>query len=180
MIHGAPRLYADEGSFNMRGKRIVTTAIIALVVGGLTWVSAKQRKGGSSLTADDYVEIQQLYARYNNAIDSGDAEGYAATFVPDGTFNTFTGHDALVGFINDWRGKMNGATRRHWNTNLTITGTPEGASGSVYLMLVDVSTRPPSIVAEAKYDDQLVKTPDGWRFKKRVTKADTAPAPEKK
>ncbi len=43
------------------------------------------------LSAQDYFEIQQLYARYNNAIDSGDAEGWAATFTSDGVFNTFVG-----------------------------------------------------------------------------------------
>jgi len=150
------------------------TAILALLlVGGCVgWLYGQQRKATGSLTADDYTEIQQLYARYNHAIDSGDAEGWAATFVPDGTFNTFTGHDALVGFIHNWHDHLNGANRRHWNSNLLITGTPEGANGSVYLLLIDVSTHPPSIATAAKYDDQLVKTPQGWRFKKRATKAD--------
>jgi hypothetical protein len=161
-----------------------TFAIVmtALVMGGASWILAQSR--GGRLSADDYIEIQQLYARYNNAIDSGDAEGYAATFVPDGTFNTFTGHDALVGFIHNWREKMGGANRRHWNTNLTITPTADGAAGSVYLLLVDVGARPPAIQAAAKYEDQLVKTADGWRFKKRVTHgegpAPAAPATEKK
>ncbi len=62
------------------------------------------------------------------AIDTGDAEGYAATFTPDGVFNTFKGHDALVGFIHNWHDKMGGANRRHWNTNLLITPTAEGAT----------------------------------------------------
>lgn len=152
----------------------------ALILGSLTWVRAQSR---GKLTADDYVEIQQLYARYNNAIDSGDAEGYAATFIPEGVFNTFNGHDALVGFIHRWRESMGGENRRHWNTNLTITPTPEGAAGSVYLLLVDVGVRPPAIQAAAKYEDQLVKTPDGWRFKKRVTHNEGPPpagAPGKK
>ena len=103
---------------------LVATLLVAM--GGLAW--AQQRK----LSADDYVEIQQLYARYNNAIDSGDAEGYAATFTPDGVFNNFNGHDALVGFIKAWREKMGCANRRHWNTNLLITPTAEGASGSTW------------------------------------------------
>src|SRR5271165_2755294 len=131
-------------------KRAVLAALgAALILGSVSWIHAQSR---GKLTGDDYVEIQQLYARYNNAIDSGDAEGYAATFVPDGVFNTFTGHDALVGFINDWRGKMNGGAQRHWNTNLTIMPSAEGATGTVYLMLVNVSTKPPSITAVAKYD----------------------------
>jgi hypothetical protein len=64
---------------------------------------------GRKLTADDYIEIQQLYAQYNIAIDSGHAEGYAATFTPDGVFNTSNGHDALVRFIHRWRETMKGA-----------------------------------------------------------------------
>ncbi len=156
-------------------KRAVWAAVAtAVVLGSVSWVAAQSRKGG--LTADDYIEIQQLYARYNNAIDSGDAEGYAATFVPDGVFNTFNGHDALVGFIHSWRDRMGGANRRHWNTNLTILPSAEGASGSVYLLLVDVSVRPPAIQAAAKYEDSLVKTPEGWRFKKRATKNEGPPA----
>ena len=129
----------------------------------------------SGLSAQDYAEIQQLYARYNIAIDSGDAEGWAATFTPDGVFNTFTGHDALVGFVKMWREKLNGATRKHWNTNLQITGNGKEASGYVYLMLVDFSTKPPSILTTATYTDSLIKTKDGWRFTKRITKGDSAP-----
>jgi SnoaL-like domain len=168
----------------MMHKPIALAALgVALISGSLAPVSAQSH---GKLTADDYVEIQQLYARYNNAIDSGDAEGYAATFTPDGVFNTFNGHDALVGFIHRWHDSMGGANLRHWNTNLTITPTPDGAGGSVYLLLVNVGVRPPAIQAAAKYEDQMVKTPDGWRFKKRVTKnegpppASAAAAPEKK
>ena len=153
----------------MTRRNLTAFAAIVLAGAGLSYGQARK------LTADDYIEIQQLYAQYNNAIDSGDAEGYAGTFVPDGVFNTFNGHDALVGFIHRWRDNMKGANMRHWNTNLTIVGSAEAASGSVYLLLVDVSVRPPVITTAAKYEDQLVKTPQGWRFKKRVTKAEGAP-----
>jgi uncharacterized protein (TIGR02246 family) len=129
------------------------------------------------MTAQDYFEIQQLYARYNHAIDSGDAEGYADTFTPDGVFNNNTGREALVKFVKDtWVGRMNGATRQHWNTNLMITGDSKQAKGSVYLMLVDLSTKPVSVMTMAMYDDQLTKTPQGWRFTKRQTKRVGPPA----
>ncbi len=158
----------------MKRRRVmIAAACAALFISGAVMVSAQQHK--SSFTADDYMEIQQLYARYNNAIDSGDAEGYAATFIPDGVFNTSHGHDALVEFIHDWRDKRNGASLRHWNTNLAITPTAEGAHGTVYLMLENVGVRPPVIAAAAMYDDELVKTPQGWRFKHRVTKGDGPP-----
>ena len=134
----------------------------------------------ADLTTQDYVEIEQLYATYNHAIDSGDAEGWAATFTPDGTFNArFTGHDGLVGFIKTWREKMNGANRRHWNSNLRITPAAEGASGTVLLMLLDVGTQPASIVMTGQYTDSLVKTAGGWRFKTRQVKNDAPPAAPK-
>jgi ketosteroid isomerase-like protein len=130
----------------------------------------------SNLSAQDYMEIQQLYARYNAAIDGGDAEAYAATFTPDGVFNNFSGHEALVGFIKTWRERLNGANRRHWNANLLISGDGKNATGSVYLMLLDVSTRPATIAATATYTDTLVKTADGWRFTKRETHGDPPPS----
>ena len=96
----------------------VTT--IVLSSGG--FARAQQGAGKTALSTQDYVEIQQLYARYATAIDTGDAAGWASTFTPDGIFNNNTrGHDALVQFVHDWRDKRNGANRRHWNANLVIT-----------------------------------------------------------
>ena len=146
------------------------TAIVAFAVAG-------SAANAADLTTQDYVEIEQLYATYNHAIDSGDAEAWAATFTSDGSFNTrFTGKEGLMGFIKLWREKMNGANRRHWNSNLRITPSAEGANGTVMLMLLDVSTKPPSIASTGMYTDVLVKTPNGWRFKNRVVKGDAPPA----
>ncbi|MGH8185605.1 MAG: nuclear transport factor 2 family protein [Steroidobacteraceae bacterium] len=129
------------------------------------------------LTTQDYIDIEQLYAQYNHAIDSGDAEGWAATFTPDGTFNRFAGKDALVGFIQQWKEKMNGMNRRHWNTNLRIVPGKDGASATVFLMLLDVSQKPATIVSTGMYNDTLVKTAEGWRFKTRQTKMDAIAGP---
>ncbi|MBL8267225.1 nuclear transport factor 2 family protein [Steroidobacter sp.] len=131
----------------------------------------------AELTTQDYIDIEQLYATYNHAIDAGDGEAWAATFTPDGTFNRFAGKDALVGFIRTWREKMNGATRRHWNSNLSITPSADGANGKVMLMLLDVGTTPPAIASTGQYTDVLVKTPAGWRFKSRQVKGDAPPKP---
>jgi uncharacterized protein (TIGR02246 family) len=122
------------------------------------------------MTAQDYFEIQQLYAKYNHAIDSGDGEAYADTFTPDGVFNNNAGREALVKFVKEtWVGRMNGANRQHWNTNLMLNGDSKKATGSVYLMIVDLSTKPVSVMAMAMYADELTKTPQGWRFTKRQT-----------
>ena len=39
------------------------------------------------LSAEDYIEINQLYARYVQAIDLGDAIGWANGFTLTGSFN---------------------------------------------------------------------------------------------
>jgi SnoaL-like domain len=152
------------------------TVIALLAVFAVAAGAADAAGTAGALSAQDDFEIQQLYAKYNIAIDSGDAEGYASTFTPDGVFNTFAGHDALVGFAKMWREKLGGATRKHWNTNLQISGTSKEASGFVYLMLVDIGTKPASILATATYTDSLIKTKEGWRFTKRTTKSDVPPA----
>jgi 3-phenylpropionate/cinnamic acid dioxygenase small subunit len=146
--------------------------LLGFVAAAVTIVGFTAVARADALTTQDYIDIEQLYATYNHAIDSGDGEAWAATFTADGTFNKFAGHDQLVGFIQQWMEKMNGANRRHWNTNLRIVPGKDGASASVFLMLVDVSTK--SIVATGMYDDTLVKTANGWRFKSRQTKMDTA------
>ena len=38
------------------------------------------------MDAIEYEHIRQLLGRYNLAIDLGDADGWAATFTPDGVF----------------------------------------------------------------------------------------------
>lgn len=153
----------------MNRSSIFAALVVASLLCGVSAAAAP-------LSAQDNFEIQQLYANYNFAIDNGDAEAWAATFTPDGVFNTFAGHDALVGFIKTWREKLNGASRKHWNTNLQISGNSKEATASVYLMLVDISTKPASILMTGTYSDSLVKTKNGWRFTKRTTKADVAPA----
>ena len=155
----------------------MTKNILALVVVALfcatTGLPAQQSAG--KLTADDLVEIQQLYARYNWTLDAGDAEGYASTFTPDGVFNNNAGHDAIVKFANTFHAGL-GAHVHHWNTNLMIMPSADGATGQVYLVLVDFANKPATIATSATYADELVKTAQGWRFKKRATKGDVAPA----
>jgi hypothetical protein len=156
-------------------RRIACALAAAALAAGTTGLYAQT---AGKLTTDDLVEIQQLYARYNWTLDSGDSQGYAATFVADGVFNNNVGHDAIVKFADTFHAGL-GSHVKHWNTNLLITPSASGANGQVYLVLVDYATNPPTIFTSAAYSDELVKTPQGWRFKKRTTKGDAAPAPPK-
>ena len=163
----------------------VLAVLMGLLLGRVPWLSAQPgppprdpQRGGveqhaRALSTQDYIDIQQLYARYYTAIDSGKGEAWADTFVPDGVFNELKGRDALVNLVHDYYRNGGGNTRRHWHTNLVITATAEGATGSVYLMQVDVKARPPVIYSHSHYDDVLVKTPRGWLFKSRIRREST-------
>jgi uncharacterized protein (TIGR02246 family) len=128
----------------------------------------------ADLTAADYTAIQQLYARYNTTIDRGDAEGWAATFIPEGVFMNNKGNEALKGFVNTWHAGA-GASQRHFSADLVITPNADGATGTVSTMLMNLATKPTSVGGYVTYSDVLVKTANGWRFKSRTLKAEMAP-----
>ena len=54
---------------------------------------------GFALGATDYVEIQQLVARYGYALDTAadQGEAFARLFTPDGVFRAKTGHPFAAG-----------------------------------------------------------------------------------
>ena len=160
----------------LKGNTVIVL-LLCVIAGEMTWSYAQSSNSGA-LTGQDYAEIQQLYARYNFAVDGIDGEGVAAVYTPDGIFSEgrnrqFVGHDALVNWVNT-EVKTNHARdhRRHWNANLMITKTPEGAKAAIYLLTVNVGVTPPLILDAGRYDDTLVKTPQGWRFKTRMVQGD--------
>ena len=151
-----------------------TTLAACVLVLGMTSDALAQSGGEMRLSTEDHIAIEQLYARYNQTIDSGDHEGWAKTFADDGALGNTTGHAALAKTSQNWRDNRGGATKRHWNTNLLITGvTPEGVTARVYLMVFDGATLQASQVGV--YEDLIVKTPAGWRFKKRQLRSDPRP-----
>src|SRR5580698_9254529 len=148
-----------------------TCGAIALVLAAVTSQSATLPR----LTADDYVAIQQLYATYVFALDTGDGERLANTFTVDGEFvgSRGAGHGegerpVLKGTaaLRDMGSARAGG--RHFTANLVITPMVGGVQGNCYLLLLNVKTSPASVVETAIYDDKLVKTTQGWRFVRRV------------
>jgi ketosteroid isomerase-like protein len=106
-------------------------------------------------------EILQLLYRYNHAIDSGDAEGWAALFTDDGVFEVagqvMSGREAMVGFASG----VNGL--RHVVANPVVEVVGDTATVQAYLFAFGGTT----MVISGSYEDQLVRKPDGWRFAKR-------------
>ena len=163
-------------------KKLVGVLVVCVVVLAL-FVSQQVGQTAPALTALDYAEIEQLYARYAFSADwdHDDGEMWAGTFTEDGVFDVsaaseqrgpklIQGHEELKA---SW--SLDNAihkTPRHFTTNILIEPTPEGARGSAYVIIVggaeDGQGQRPFIRAKGTYDDELVKTDEGWRFKKRI------------
>ena len=141
----------------------VRTCLVALTL--VVSLGAANPVSAEELSAEDHAEIHQLYARYVQAIDFGDAIAWADTFEPDGSFgDSVTGRDALVAFAERYH-EENGSEPRHWYTALVLTPTAEGAEGRCYALTFNSSTR--RLMWSGTYKDALVKTSAGWRFSSR-------------
>ena len=117
---------------------------------------------------EDRDEILQLLYRYNHAIDSGDAHGWAGTFTADGVFDVAgqvrSGQDELAAFAAGVHGY------RHTVVNPVVDVAGDAATVRAYWVVYQGT----AVAAVGTYEDEVVRTPGGWRFAKRVSTPDTA------
>ena len=123
----------------------------------------------------DQLEIRELVARYNYAIDEGRPEEWVATFVSDGTFEStalgkHTGPEALLAFAQGYSAAVTG---RHCTSDFVIDVDGDEARSRCYLIAIN-NAGTPAVSVTAVYDDVLRRTPDGWRFVHRKVTPDTA------
>lgn len=138
-------------------------------------------RSGSSIHDRARVEILDLYARYAMYADASAGEAYAALFAENGEIVMgslrITGRPALAQRINS-----------KGNQTIHLQGSPVLVQLSADRM---VARTPVVLGARAKavssgtglpepptfgfsfYDDELIRTPSGWRFVRRIAR----PAP---
>ena len=128
----------------------------------------------SKLSAEDYCEIQNLYAYYNLCSDAGDAEGYASCFTADGVLMLggdfrLQGRANFVAFKQKDSAGRGGRYRRHWNGSLHLEKIAEGTvRGRCYLHAYNGAPGEfPALADVAVYEDRIVKVAEGWRFAER-------------
>ena len=158
--------------------------IVCGLLGGLgsAWIYAQQQRlpeTTNMLSAQDYLEVQQLYYLYSRDVDPGSQNNAARLYTSDGVFDLGgskqAGEKALREFYETSTRQVFTAGERHLTSNLTVVPTKDGAHGSAYMIQVERldEGRPVQITLFGKYEDDLVKTPAGWRFKTRVWRSDT-------
>ena len=160
-------------------RTLLLTSVIGLTMAGSAWSASADLNAafgiqGQMVSTEDYLQIEQLYARNFHAIDTGSGVAFADTFTEDGELVNGQGPGRANADRSPRKGRQalilagsNGGAR-HLMTNLVVNRTAEGAKGSIYLLMYNVRTIPATFVETAIYDDTLVKTPQGWRFKRRV------------
>ena len=144
--------------------------VFAVAVGGQQKSAAQSQT--PTLTALDYIEIQQLVSSYPYGLDGNtdNGESYANLFAPGAVFGRprTEGHENLKALANT---QPRGAKYvRHFITNHVIEPAPGGAIGKEYAVIIDIGENgsPSGIALGGRYDDEYVKTPQGWKFKNRT------------
>ena len=104
---------------------------------------------------------------------------YANLFAPGAVFSRprTEGHENLAALANT---QPHGAHyTRHFITNHVIEPAPGGAIGKEYAVIIDIGENgnPGGIALGGRYDDEYVKTPQGWRFKTRTFTPSRAEVP---
>ena len=109
--------------------------------------------------SDDRSDIRDLLARYCVYLDLGDADRWAALFTPDAVYQVygreFTGHDGLRAMANAAPGGF------HLGGQPMIDVDGDRAQTMRNLLFVEQGS---GASRRALYDDDLVRTEDGWRI----------------
>ena len=109
------------------------------------------------------------------SLDSGadNGQAYARLFSADGAFvrangELVTGREALAATAQRVMKGPLGIS--HLIVNHVIEPTADGAIGKQYVIVIDHHTdgKPSTIFLGGQYQDEYVKTPQGWRFKTRT------------
>ena len=121
----------------------------------------------------DKQHIRELQNRYSYAIDSGHYDNLDVMFTPDATYNFLTGStdniEALKKTIQDALQPL--TTSQHINGNQWAEIEGDRARAGCYFtvhMFKEGLADGEHFEMGGRYDDELLRTPDGWRFTSRT------------
>jgi hypothetical protein len=169
-------------------KSVLLVTIGLAVAGGLLAQQTGQPR--PSLNPQDYIDIEQLVARYVHAVDRCTNGGYdyADLYTDDGEFSvaeawgaapeerrfSAKGRDALAvaagGGPDGCRdpSSLLGYGIHHVSTAHVITATASGAIGMSTLLALGVGRKQKTIELLGGYEAVDARRADGWRFQSRV------------
>jgi uncharacterized protein (TIGR02246 family) len=161
--------------------RMMTSLVVAVFA--LSASAAFADDAAALREAQDRAAIEALMWRYVRALDSMDADGYAAVFTEDGTFRSGStehkGHAEMKGMIADLKKTRDEraaagtaqAPMYHViaNHQITFTGPNEARYDSYWMTVFGAAGRetPVRVAAAGRGVDQLVRVNGQWLIKNR-------------
>ena len=124
-------------------------------------------------TLEDKFAIEELIARYNQSLDSGDYATWVACWaddaVLDGIGKLLTGRAQIQAFADQYEGstrsKINGL--KHYTVNILSSVVGDRATSSSYLQLVNTTDKGVKIIFTGRYEDDLKRVDGQWQFARR-------------
>lgn len=117
---------------------------------------------------EDELAIGQLRARYCHLLDDMQWPDFVDLFTEDGSFEGLSrvqGRAALMQFFSVDVPRI---AERFWHfcSNGTVDLAGDTATGRISMEYLSV-TQGRSYISAGHYDDVMVRTPDGWKFRSR-------------
>jgi len=161
-----------------------------LLAAGLVWAAMApapagaredhEPRGGRQAyqgTVQDFVDINQLFARYDFTIDNGDATGWAKVFTPDGVFRDPSwcaiGREQLAGVVSSEKHGMGSDRRAHHVPTIGPINYLDRDHATVHSTVMVVTEKGAGhpdggISITGSYDDTLVRRDGHWLFAYRL------------
>jgi hypothetical protein len=123
----------------------------------------------------DKAQIADVLIRYATGIDFKDWALLRTCWTRDvdcdyGDVGRYSGVDAISGLMEQLHSSMGPTYHRLSNFTITVDGDRATARSYVFAHLQAVPGDPATWVeALGHYDDELARTPDGWRIARRTT-----------
>lgn len=128
----------------------------------------------SSLVRNEIENTINLYAL---GYDDGDMALVENTLTPDAVLSMrvadgdlvgpFEGRQAIMELFRSASHSQQDQQRRHVTSNIIIDAEDDWARSVAYVTIFAAANGTVTAVSTGKYVDELVRTPQGWKFRKR-------------
>ena len=183
----------------------LTMLIVLSILIAMPLIQAGEAKGGTTDAAarateraqytnvgdPDRSEILDLICRYSHTVDARNLDGFLSLFIED---CRWVAHLPKEPIVLDSRAKLrahlatrlqyfadNGIQTRHLQTNTLLTRIDQNhIQGVTYLILLGQlqEESAPMLISTGVYQDEFVKTEQGWKFAVREATIDQGRLPK--
>lgn len=120
----------------------------------------------------DRLDIRDNLSRYTYGCDTKDMALIASCFTPDATIDYDSlapFDDGVAGFLRMTEGILGQlASTQHFVGNLDVVVDGDRAHRTSYVQATHVAADGRMFVGAGRYDDDLIRTEDGWRIAART------------